>query len=44
MSDSKPYDPAWLVELATEQLPEETWLPAALAVCLVGRECVCSHA
>jgi hypothetical protein len=25
------YDPSWIVELAREQLPEEPWLPAALA-------------
>jgi hypothetical protein len=33
MSDWKPYDPTWLVELAKAQLPEEAWLPAALAAC-----------
>jgi hypothetical protein len=29
----QPYDPRWLVELARVQLPEETWLPDALAAC-----------
>ena len=29
----EPYDPAWLVELAKDQMPEEPWLPAALATC-----------
>jgi hypothetical protein len=38
MSDWKPYDPAWLVELAKEQLPEEEWLPAALAACTMARQ------
>ena len=38
MSDWKPYDPAWLVELAKEQLPEEAWLPAALAACTMARQ------
>lgn len=38
MSDWKPYDPAWLVELAKEQLPEETWLPAALAACTTASQ------
>ena len=38
MSDWKPYDPAWLIELAKEQLPEETWLPAALAACTMARQ------
>jgi hypothetical protein len=33
MTDWQPYDPTWLVELAKAQLPEETWLPAALAAC-----------
>jgi hypothetical protein len=38
MSDWKPYDPAWLVDLAKEQFPEETWLPAALAACTMARQ------
>jgi len=38
MADWKPYDPTWLVELAKEQLPEETWLPAALAACTTARQ------
>jgi hypothetical protein len=38
MSDWKPYDPAWLVDLAKEQLPGETWLPAALAACTTARQ------
>ena len=38
MSDWKSYDPTWLVELAKEQLPEETWLPAALAACTMARQ------
>jgi hypothetical protein len=38
MSDWKPYDPAWLVELAKEQLPEEDWLPAALAACTMAKQ------
>lgn len=38
MSDWKPYDPAWLVELAKEQHPEEAWLPAALAACTMARQ------
>ena len=38
MSDWKPYDPAWLIELAKEQLPDETWLPAALAACTMARQ------
>jgi hypothetical protein len=38
MSDWKPYDPAWLVELARAQLPEEPWLPAALAACTMARQ------
>ena len=38
MNDWKPYDPAWLVQLAKEQLPEETWLPAALAACTMARQ------
>ncbi len=29
----KPYDPGWLIELAKDQSPEETWLPEALAAC-----------
>ena len=29
----RPYDPAWLVALARAQLPEEAWLPDALARC-----------
>jgi len=29
----KEYDPTWLVALAREQLPEEVWLPEALAKC-----------
>lgn len=27
------YDPSWIIALAQEQLPDETWLPAALARC-----------
>ena len=38
MSDWKPYDPAWLIDLAKEQLPEETWLPAALAACTMAKQ------
>ena len=38
MSDWKPYDPTWLVELAKEQLAEEAWLPAALAACTMARQ------
>ena len=38
MSDWKPYDPAWLVELAKAQLPEEPWLPGALAACTMARQ------
>ena len=38
MRDWKPYDPEWLVELAKEQLPEETWLPAALSVCTTASQ------
>jgi hypothetical protein len=37
-----PYDPAWLIELATEQLPDEAWLPKALAECT--RACWASRA
>ena len=33
MTAWKPYDPTWLVELAREQLPDESWLPKALAAC-----------
>src|SRR5262249_41477314 len=33
MADWKPYDPTWLAELAKAQLPEESWLPGALAAC-----------
>ncbi len=33
MTDWKAYDPTWLVELAKAQLPEEEWLPGALAKC-----------
>jgi hypothetical protein len=33
VTEWKPYDPTWLVELAKAQLPEEPWLPAALAAC-----------
>ena len=29
----RPYDPWWLVELAEEQLPEESWLSEALRKC-----------
>ena len=29
----EPYDPSWLVALAREQLPGESWLPEALAQC-----------
>lgn len=29
----EPYDANWLVELAREQLPEQIWLPGALAAC-----------
>jgi len=36
MSEWKPYDPAWLVELAKAQVPEEAWLPAALAACTMA--------
>lgn len=38
MSEWKPYDPAWLIELAKEQLPEATWLPGALAACTMARQ------
>ena len=38
MSDWKPYDPTWLVDLAKEQHPEEPWLPAALAACTMARQ------
>jgi hypothetical protein len=38
MTEWKPYDPTWLVDLAKEQLPEETWLPAALAACTMARQ------
>jgi hypothetical protein len=38
MSEWKPYDPAWLVELAKAQVPEEAWLPAALAACTMARQ------
>ena len=38
MTDWKPYDPTWLVELAKAQLPEEPWLPAALAACTMARQ------
>ena len=38
MTDWKPYDPTWLVELAKEQLPDEAWLPAALAKCTMARQ------
>jgi len=38
MSDWKPYDPAWLIELAKAQHPEEAWLPAALAACTMARQ------
>jgi hypothetical protein len=38
MADWKPYDPAWLVELAKAQLPEEGWLPGALAACTRARQ------
>jgi hypothetical protein len=38
MSDWKPYDPTWLVELAKAQLPDEVWLPAALAACTSSRQ------
>ena len=33
MSKLQPYDPSLLVKLAKRQLPEEKWLPAALAAC-----------
>jgi hypothetical protein len=36
MRDWKRYDPTWLVELSKQQLPEEEWLPAALAECRVA--------
>jgi len=29
----QPYDPTWLVDLAKEQYPEQTWLHQALARC-----------
>ena len=38
MADWKSYDPTWLVDLAKEQLPEEAWLPAALAACTMARQ------
>ena len=38
MTDWKPYDHTWLVELAKAQFPEETWLPAALAACTSARQ------
>jgi len=33
MTDWKLHDPTWLIELAKAQLPEEDWLPTALAAC-----------
>lgn len=33
MANWQPYDPSWLVALAREQHPSETWLPTALAAC-----------
>lgn len=36
--DWQPYDPAWLVELAREQLPDEPWLADALARCTRAAE------
>jgi len=38
MTEWKPYDPTWLVELAKAQLPDEPWLPAALAACTRARQ------
>ena len=29
----EPYDPAWLVEIARREIPDETWLAEALARC-----------
>ncbi len=29
----EPYDPSWLVDAAQEHVPEELWLPEALAQC-----------
>jgi hypothetical protein len=31
-----PYEPDWLIALAINQLPDESWLPAALAQCTQG--------
>lgn len=36
--DWQPYDPAWLVELAREQSPDEPWLADALARCTRAAE------
>lgn len=33
MEDWKPYDPGWLVEWVRANVPEEPWLPEALARC-----------
>ena len=38
MTEWKSYDPTWLVELAKEQLPDEKWLPAALAACTMAMQ------
>lgn len=34
----RPYDPAWLVELARESRPDEPWLAEALARCTRATE------
>ena len=33
MANWEPYDPSWLVALARDQHPSETWLQTALARC-----------
>lgn len=33
MAQWEPYDPNWLVALARDQHPTETWLPIALTAC-----------
>lgn len=33
MENWEPCDPSWLVTLAREQHPSETWLPSALSTC-----------
>ena len=34
--DWEPYDPAWLVNLACNQIPDEPWLAAALEDCRIA--------